>query len=46
MSSLYQHMKLHTEEKPHECKVCEKSFPQKGDLKKHMVVHTGEKPHQ
>ncbi|XP_033989765.1 oocyte zinc finger protein XlCOF22-like [Trematomus bernacchii] len=31
-------------EKTFGCSLCEKSFAQRGDLKKHMRIHTGEKP--
>ena len=32
------------QEKPHKCKLCEKSFPTPGDLRSHMYVHDGSWP--
>jgi len=37
-------MRIHTNEKPYECDVCEKRFRQSGSLKIHKRIHTNEKP--
>ena len=39
-------MRIHTNEKPYECDVCEKRFSESGDLKRHMRIHTKEKPYE
>ncbi|KAF7281470.1 hypothetical protein GWI33_004717 [Rhynchophorus ferrugineus] len=43
-SSLSEHMKLHTGEKPHLCSMCGKGFRQVGSLHYHQRIHTGLKP--
>ena len=39
-------MRIHTNEKPFECDVCEKRFRESGNLKVHMRIHTNEKPYE
>ena len=39
-------MRIHTNEKPYECDVCEKRFRESGSLKDHMRIHTNEKPYE
>jgi hypothetical protein len=33
-----------SQEKPHKCSLCAKSFPTPGDLRSHMYVHSGSWP--
>ncbi|XP_063959448.1 zinc finger protein 69-like isoform X2 [Lytechinus pictus] len=43
--NLYRHMRLHSEERPHECTYCKKRFWQSSELKRHLRIHTGQKPY-
>ena len=39
-------MRIHTNEKPYECDVCDEAFRESGHLKRHMRIHTNERPYE
>jgi len=42
---LNQHLKRHTNEKPHKCNICGKEFATSSELNRHIRIHTGERPY-
>ncbi|XP_072017728.1 uncharacterized protein [Amphiura filiformis] len=45
VTHLNRHSLIHSNEKPHVCKECNKGFKQACDLKRHIAIHGNEKPH-
>lgn len=45
-SDIRRHVATHfgTQEKPHQCEHCDKSFSKRSKLVRHQIVHSGEKP--
>lgn len=42
---MFRHIRLHTNDLPHQCTFCEKKFLSTTELKNHLVVHTKERNH-
>ena len=38
-------MRIHTDEKPFKCKICDRQFSHNKSLQNHKRIHTGEKPY-
>ncbi|XP_037773026.1 zinc finger protein 701-like [Penaeus monodon] len=39
------HMRVHTEEKPYNCEICNNTFSRKNNLVRHMRIHASKKPY-
>ena len=45
-SDLIMHYRIYTEEKPYQCRICDKAFTQIRYLVNHMRTHTWERPYK
>ena len=42
-SNILTHLRIHTNDRPFECRICKKRFRNKAHLQTHLLVHTKDK---